>query len=367
MPSKEFLQNAHSLRSLAIWSIVAGHVIDITPWPANSIWRDQLSNVLGDGSVLFMFVSGYLFQHLHPRHRYLHYLERKVARVIVPYLILSIPAVILALSFGNVPEHYPYLAGRSIGYQIGWMYLTGGSHVNFALWFIPMISIFYVAAPLFSAMIRHPISYLILPPLILLSALIHRVPNPALDIVHMALYMLPAYVAGMWCSQFGATFSTPYALSTTALWIALVVDLALPSIVSSHVGNYEEPGYFTFTDGIIDWLFLARLAAACLLLAALARIPAWLSRRLAPFAATSFGVFCIHCYWLQFFAQLERKLMLPGTILLWLLTTIAVIAACHWSVILVHRLFPRVGSYLVGYFPRGERAAPATTLVAATG
>jgi surface polysaccharide O-acyltransferase-like enzyme len=357
--SKEFHQNVHSLRALAIWSIVAGHVIDITSWPANSIWPAQLSNLLENGSVLFVFVAGYLFQHLHSRYRYLHYLKRKVARVIVPYLIVSTPAVILALSFGNVPEHYPQLAGRSLGFQIDWMYLTGGSHVNFALWFIPMISIFYVAAPLFSAMIRHPVSYWILPPLVVLSAVIHRVPNPSLGIVHMTLYLLPAYVAGMWCSQFGAALSINRALSATGLWIALVGDLALPSIVSSHVGNYEEPGYLTFTAGIIDWLFLARLAAAFLLLAVLARMPVWLSRRLAPFAATSFGVFFIHCYWLQLFVQLQRKVSLPGNILIWLLTTIAIIAASHWSVNLVDRLFPRAGGYLVGYFRRGGGEGPA--------
>ena len=104
--------------------------------------------------------------------------------------------------------------------------------MNFALWFIPMITIFYVAAPLFSAMIRHPVSYWILPPLVVLSALIHRVPNPGLAIVHMALYLLPAYIAGMWCSQLGAALSIRHALSAIGLWIALVGGLALPSIVA---------------------------------------------------------------------------------------------------------------------------------------
>ena len=79
MSAKEFHQNVHSLRALAIWSIVAAHVIDITPWSANSIWPRLLANVLENGSVLFVFVAGYLFQHLHSRYRYLPYLKRRVS------------------------------------------------------------------------------------------------------------------------------------------------------------------------------------------------------------------------------------------------------------------------------------------------
>ncbi|HEX4050087.1 MAG TPA: acyltransferase [Steroidobacteraceae bacterium] len=357
MSSNEFHQNVHSLRALAIYSIVAGHVIEITPWPPGSIWPRLLSSLFEDGSVVFVFVAGYLFQHLHRRFRYFHYLRRKLSRVIVPYLIVAIPAIVLTLSSGNVAQHYPQLAGKPLVYQIGWMYLTGGSHVNFALWFIPMIAIFYVAAPLFSAMVRHPVAYWILLPLIVVSTLLHRVPYPSLAIIHMALYLLPAYIAGMWWSQFGSALTTRHVLSTTTLLAATVVVLALPWVASSHAGNYEEPGYFTFTAGVIDWLFLARLATAFLLLLVLARTPAWLSRRLTPFAATSFGVFFVHCYWLQLFVQFHNWVATPG-ILTWLLTTTTIFAASYWSVIAVDRLFPNAAGYLVGYFRPARRDDP---------
>ena len=60
-----FLGYIHSFRALAILFIVGGHCIDFFNWSEGSAAIERMLRILiSNGSVLFVFIAGYLFQHL---------------------------------------------------------------------------------------------------------------------------------------------------------------------------------------------------------------------------------------------------------------------------------------------------------------
>lgn len=345
---KAFLTNIHTLRALAIAFIVGGHVSAqlriFDPSPALS----ALSTLLDDGSVLFVFVAGYLFQHLSAGYRYLPYLRKKFMTVIVPYLLVSIPAVYIAVAWHGANPPYPELVGHSWAYQAAWYYLKGGAHLNCALWFVPMIALYYLAAPAFMAFIKKPQLYALILPLFVLSAVIKRPPFPNLDILHLALYMLPCYLMGMVCSQFGDPVLEVFEHPPWLAWVLCAAAWLLPLSVSGHAGNVQESGYFTFEHGWVDWLFVQKSLMAVLLTVALKHFPVFLHRRLAPLAETSFAIFFVHVYWLFLIVRLAGP-ALPEGIVGWATVTALVLSLSFMTATVAKAAFPRYSRFLIGY------------------
>lgn len=340
-----FLDNIHTLRACTIFFIVAGHSFWLLPW-AQPQHLQQLVNLFENGSVMFVFVAGFLFQHLHKRFAYLDYLIKKVSHVVLPYLLISTPAIWVALHH----NHYPQLEAHSIGYQIGWYLLKGGAHLNFPLWFVPMICLFYLAAPVFMWIIRHPKLYWLIPPLCVLSLVIKRAPFPNLDTPHLALYMLPAYLLGMWCSQFRQNSVLVILEKNLLVTLALIICcFLLPYLADRHTSNYEESGYFTFEAGWIDWLFAQKLLLVVLLAAAFKHLPSRMHQYLAPIAATSFSIFFLHAYWIHLLVKLLGENRLPSSLMIWLCSSLLVLLLSHATALLTKKLLPKHSRYLIGY------------------
>jgi hypothetical protein len=343
-----FLDNIHSLRALVIFLIVSGHTLGHFPWQQDNP-LPWLLDILENASVMFVFIAGFLFQYLSKRYHYREYLQKKISHVILPYLFISIPAVIEATIDQHAIALYPELAGHAWAYQVMWFYLEGGAHINFALWFIPMIALFYLAAPVFMQFIKKPQLYWIILPLVVLSLLIKRAAYPNLDIVHLAIYMLPAYLLGMWHSQFGDRVLR----SLENRWLLNVVLIVLcwlmPLVMDAHSGNYEEPGYFTFQAGWIDWLFVQKLLLAVLLTVAFKHLPAKIHRGLAPLAHSSFAIFFVHVYWLFILEHLLARYPLKATLVSWLVIALSVLALSHLLAVAVKKCLPRHSRYLIGY------------------
>jgi Acyltransferase family len=195
-----FLRYVHGFRAVAIVVIVAGHAVFTLTWPATSPTRDILLDVLDGGTVLFVFVAGFLFHHLAGRFAYRDYLTKKLQYVIVPYVLVSIPAIVVTLRFTDLPARFPELAGTPAAYQAVWLLAKGGATLNYPLWFVPMIALFYLAAPLFMLFVRRPRLYAVLLVLVPYSLLAHR--TDELNTPVIALYFLPAYLIGMWASEY---------------------------------------------------------------------------------------------------------------------------------------------------------------------
>jgi surface polysaccharide O-acyltransferase-like enzyme len=113
-----------------------------------------------DGTAYFIFIAGFLFQYLSKKYAYGDYLKKKFNNVILPYLIISIPAIFYCISQGKVSNDVwfkDFFPSWPLPYQVVALYSTGG-HL-YTLWFIPMIAIFYVISPLLIFVDKNPKLY----------------------------------------------------------------------------------------------------------------------------------------------------------------------------------------------------------------
>ncbi len=344
-----YLRYVHSFRAVAIVVIVAGHAIVTLSWPAASTTEAILLDLLDNGTVLFVFVAGFLFHHLADRYEYRAYLRKKLINVVIPYVLVSLPAVLYTVWFTEPAARYPELAGTSAGYQVGWMLIKGGATFNFSLWFIPMIVLFYLAAPLLIRFVRHPRLYVVLVVLIPLSMLAHR--SDELNTFAIALYFLPAYLLGMFASHY-RTILEPvldrfWAPLIGCFLIAVTANVAL----ASHHGNYYGAYPFSQEHGLVDWMFAQKLLLCFALLGLLRRLDRLIADRLRFLGDVSFTIFFVHGYVLfavlAFFVNVVDSPP-AGNLATWLLLTAGTVLASAGGAALVKRTTGRRSRYLIG-------------------
>lgn len=344
-----YLRYVHSFRAVSIVIIVAGHALFSLAWSADSVMHDLLLDLLDGGTVLFVFVAGFLFHHLAGRYRYRDYLTKKVTNVLLPYLVVSIPAVIYTVYFTDLTDDRPQLADTSEAYQGFWLLLKGGATFNYPLWFVPMITVFYLAAPLLIQFVRHPRLYLMLVPLIPLSMLAHR--TDELDTLTIALYFLPAYLAGMCASQHRAQLETFLDRRGPLLCVAwLAMALTMFALLDHH-GNYYGLAPFSQEHGPVDWMFAQKLLMCFALLALLRRFDERGKDRLRFLGDISFTIFFVHGYVL--FAVLVASNRLiggppPGNLFTTLLLTVTALGVAAAGTILIRRWFGSRSRHLIG-------------------
>src|SRR5690606_5585731 len=85
-----FLNYIHYLRGLAILLIVGIHCRISFPWE-HKIEARIFESLLDNSTIIFIFISGFLFQHLFVNNfNFRKYLVKKLKFVILPYLLVSI-------------------------------------------------------------------------------------------------------------------------------------------------------------------------------------------------------------------------------------------------------------------------------------
>ena len=144
--TQQFLDYINHFRGMAILFIVFGHCISAFNWEASEDLSRLLKIIFSNGSVLFVFIAGYLFQHLSLKFLFSRYFYNKLLNVGLPYILCSIPAILYFVFIEkrwDVPPEF-YLNSKHM--QIILFYLTGAHMAHF--WFIPMIFIYYLISPL---------------------------------------------------------------------------------------------------------------------------------------------------------------------------------------------------------------------------
>lgn len=345
-----FLRYVHNFRAVSIVIIVAGHAVITLGRVDNPRTVDFLLDLLDNGTVLFVFIAGFLFEHLSRRFEYRDYLHKKLLNVVIPYVLVSVPAVLYTVAFTrpdlDVPDE---LGGRSAAYQAVWMLVTGGGTFNYAVWFVPMITLFYLAAPLFMQFVARPRLYLVAVALVPLAMLAHRPPE-----VHtpaIAFYFLSAYPIGMWASH-ERTRLEPL---LRRWWAWLLGSFAAAVLVrflfSPWHGNEYASGLFTGEFGLFDWMLPQKLLLCFALLGVMLRFDAVLGDRMRFLGDSSFTIFFVHCYVLFAFVVIsvrlfgvEPQLNVP----LWLALTAVTVGLTLAGTAVMKRLLGRRSRYLIG-------------------
>jgi len=287
---KTFLRYIHNFRGLAILLIVVGHLsVFFIDEPIDGL--PIIYTILKNGSTYFIFIAGFLFQFLSKKYNYTSYLKNKLFNVVLPYILISIPAIILCL-FKNEP-YYPSSSFTSsfsewpLFYKVIILYITGGHFFHF--WFMPMIFLFYLFSPLFIWLDKNPKCYRILPLLICLSVIIPR-PQDDLFIFQNFVHFIPTYILGMFCCHYQddvLIFMKKYWQSALLISVFLITleiginTLNLPSRIF----------YFnTVSKSVLSILFVYFLWRFDSFL------PEWFHHILAKLADFSFGIYFLYAY-----------------------------------------------------------------------
>ena len=327
-----YLGYIHSFRALAITFIVAGHCIDAFQWSNNDLER-ALRIVASNGSTLFVFIAGYLFQHLLPKYQIKKYFVSKSTNVLLPYFLISIPAIFVFTVIQQRENLDPGFYDNPLWLQTISFYYTGAHLAPF--WFVPMITIFFLISPVLRWLDNFKAFYLLLPLLIILSCFIDRgLPNQSF------LHFFSAYVLGMWCCKYKETLNPVFRKPVIAAGFAIV---ALLLIVIEH---QLSSGTMTYMN------YLQKLALSLLFLGLFIRFQGNAeSAFVNTVANVSFGIFFLHSYVITSGKLIYTYIngALPtGSVLIYLLFAVCTLLISTALIVGMQKAFGKRSRMLVG-------------------
>ena len=302
----KILNYINVFRGLAILLIVAGHSMQFGE--IGSLTQKIAVEVFAGGTALFIFISGFLFQHLSAKYEFKNYMSKKWTNVIMPYLVVSIPGIILCLACPTAYKNS--FAGLSAWLQIP-LHITIGRVHNVPTWFIPMIIIFFLFSWLFLKLEKKGILYKLLPVLFLVTILLPRgvaeyESTIGLDyltkyyiyvkyILSNFVHFLSLYVFGMYCSAHKEIIDKFYS-KRWLLWI-LMFGFAALDIYAQYKYQYSN---YTISKIFLTMLVLAYLKHYDEFILSHKKT----NSTLDFIAKYSFGLFFIHWYWFFTYNQI---------------------------------------------------------------
>jgi hypothetical protein len=330
-----FLGYIHTFRAIAIYFIIAMHCIDVFHWENSRVLERILRISISNGTVLFVFIAGYLFQHLSLRYKYKKYLIAKFRNVIIPYLVTSIPAVLIFTLVLKRETVWDGFYNDPIWLQVINFYLTGQHLAPF--WFIPVITIFYLVSPGLVFADRSKLFYYLLPVFVLVSCLVGRGGNsPFISFVHF----FSVYSLGMFFSRY-KVFLNNWLSKTSIIYCAIFTVLCL----------WMCEFYFTKTT-YTYFNFLQKLVFCILILGILIRLGEKATHHFMNLVAdASFGVFFVHSYVLFLGKILTQKTFgsLPqGSLWAYFLVTVITLLVCMALIYTIKAAFGHKSRLLVG-------------------
>lgn len=336
VPRAPKLQFIQLIRSFAIVGIVACHCQDLFDL-SDPVRSDAMNMLTRHMNVVFVIVSGFLFQYLSSRFDYGRYLKSKATNVIAPYIVCSAPAILLYLSgLKAMPEIADAAAPQNGIDLVVTLLLTGKAIAPY--WFIPMACIFFLMAPVWKLIDQNPRWFLIIPVLLCVSAMTGRSfgdVNPFQN----ALFYAPAYMIGMATSHFRETLLPWLARLSLPLMLSVVAALLLRS-VPDVVDFAAFVSKILFALGLIGWLSQARPA----------RSGDGFNKDALAIGESSFGIYFVHYY---IIAALNMLIMSgsigrPQGFLAFIALLAAVTAASVMIVLTVQMAFGRSSKMIVG-------------------
>ena len=281
------------LRSIAIVLVVMAHTATVFVVSSTTSDNDPISYFpLRHVNAVFIIVAGFLFQYLLNGFTYRSYLRVKAQTVILPYVIISIPAIILYLIGFKDPASLNAPAWVHGRVELTAYMLLTGTHLG-PLWFIPMIVLIYLLAPLFKAVDRWPVFYWATPLLLMLSYFVGRSADDSNPVQALVFY-LPTYLIGMAACRYRNRLMPLLA----RWWPVLLLAIFIPDALVLKGSSYEA---VTLLSKVVFSLGLLG-GVACVA----KRVPRWLDH----IGEMSFGIYFVHGYVVGVLLILIKKLHL---------------------------------------------------------
>ena len=345
---KKFLNSINYFRGLAIVLIVLGHCYHLSRWEISSIPEQLFYSLTLNGSVFFVFISGFLYHHVfYQKFDYSKFLIKKAKYVLVPYLFFSTIPILYTVFFAGGGEYLPASLQNRHLLAIAWYYLTG--RISYAYWYIPMAVLLFAISPLINRAIdtnKVLIAILFLLPI---SLLVHR-PINNINPFHSLIYYLPVYLIGIWSSLRHHKIRS-YLQSAIAKIGLLIAAFSLDII---QVLLFDQSGNFhkEFWSITVPDVNLLQKVLLCFLFMSI--LDSYENKDIAvakKTAETSFAIYFIHPFLINALISISYRLNLEyqGNIVVLILTAIAITALSMAIALAFKAVFKRQSRYLIGW------------------
>ncbi|TMN81308.1 MULTISPECIES: acyltransferase [unclassified Pseudoalteromonas] len=300
---KEYLHSLNWFRGLAILFVVMTHT------PLNGLLEYRagvyLAAYFQNGTAFFVFIAGYLFWHQIHKYNYFTFIKNKINNVVSPYLLIltiTLLSVYILSKFGVNSIDY-----SRFDYQVSfenllsnngfiWHYLKGGA-INYPLWFIPMITIFFITSPLTVFISRTRYFGFVLVITLIYTSLSERGDWATSQYAHY----LGVFLLGIFCKK------NQKVIFDKAL-LFLFISLPLSLLFLYWKVNYDE--------SMFNYSALEKLASVLFYISLFMFLEkmGYKFKALDVLAKYSFGIFFIHYYFLILFTLLFSKLGLEDSL-----------------------------------------------------
>jgi len=345
-----FLNSVHHFRAIAILFIVAGHCFGISGLEFNSPVEKVIANLLTGGTVLFVFISGFLFHHaFYKKYQYKNFVIGKIKTVLIPYVLLgALPVFFFVFRRDGGWDGYflPNGNGLFSEYFVPILkYYWTGSFLT-AYWYVPFIITTFILSPLHFWFVKSKPSFQfgITFFLCIASLLIHR-PVDNLNTLQSFIYFTPIYLIGILCSVYKNRIY--FSLSGKEhILLALIIALAYLQSTLGIVGNYHKD---IFEYGGFDIMFVQKIIMCLLFMVFLQRFNTINIKLIHILAATSFAIFFLHPFMLWEIKRTFGKFIAFNSWVAFSFYVMIIVVVCICIAQISKRLLPRYSRFLIGY------------------
>lgn len=336
MKSK-FRYSLENFRGIAIIFVMLSH---IRSFQEIEHIGGYLYYIVGDATAWFVFISGYLFYYLEVnKFDYRSYISKKVRYVIIPYLILSVPAILFLVLT------YQYLLyGLTPLTFILWSLISGGIAVG-PMWFIPMITIFFLFTPIFIILSKSKL-FCILTAISLIFSIFSSRPVYNTNAILSFMHFFGFYLLGILAAKNSILLEK----------LRLTIKIIIISISFSFfvIFCFLFPGLESMPNGFLSGLgaFNYILAGKLFLLIAIffffEQFFEHKNKTLGFFARISFGLFFVHGFMEIIFNKVSKNINYYNPIIKLVAEIMIVVFVSVAIVFLAKKILKKWSRYVIG-------------------
>ena len=346
---KKFLNSINHFRGIAIIFIVMAHCYRPAGWEIETFADKAWFNLMMNGTVFFVFISGFLFHHVfYHRWDYKKYMKSKTKFVFLPYLLLSLPWIVWHLTVGTEPAFHVLYADITAPAQAASWYVITGRTLT-AYWYIPMGMMLFALSPWVMYLIKkQQVMYWALA-LLVVAILVHR-PISNLNAIQSLVYFLPCYLLGVW----GSAHREKLFPFIDKYWLLMLVAAIALALIQAQFFGAGVLNKAPFEMTVPDLMLPQKLLLTLVILALLNKFEHISIAPLQKLAEVSFAIYFIHPWlttpwWMIYDSPDLFGLAGKGNIFTTLIVTLVVVAISYMIALLIKKLMNKRSRYLIGW------------------
>lgn len=300
---KKYKFNIEFMRAFAILLVVLMHIpinINSTTGLIHEVNIMTLI-LIQNGTVVFLFISGYLFYMLNKNLNYREYLSKKFKYVISPFVIMVLFLFLLEVfkSYQHLPDYLAFLSSNPL-LLLGVTFVVP-SWLATPLWFIPVMSIYYILAPIARWIFQQDKYDIFITVFFLIVTAFTARPennaNPILSFIHFT----GVYLFGCLACKYEDTITSPKA--TLFAFVVFLVTLY------KGYSDYHLHATFSFEYLIANhiltpnWNVIQKISLCIIVFSVSKTFYTRSNKFIKMMADYSFGIFFIHILILKVFGK----------------------------------------------------------------